>query len=109
VLLSHLVLYRFSYPGHRDRVPNWVWESLLLRASEQENEPRAVGLCRGTLLSRSQYRIDLDHWGFQDARIVEVKNFRDNFRERPDRGGSGSPLPARPKGQLPAPGESRER
>lgn len=87
VLLSHLMLYRFSYPGHRDRVPRWVWEALLQRASEQENEPEKVGLCRGTLLSRAQYRIDLDHWGFQDARIVEVKSFLEHYRERPDRGG----------------------
>ncbi|HLV60773.1 MAG TPA: nucleotidyltransferase [Fredinandcohnia sp.] len=87
VLFSHLVLYRFAYPGHRDRVPEWVWRELLARAQSLENEPEKAALCRGTLLSKSQYRIDLDHWGFDDARIVEVKNFRDHYREGPDRGG----------------------
>src|SRR5690606_6407285 len=67
VLFSHLVLYRFAYPGHRDRVPEWVWRELLARAQSLENEPEKAALCRGTLLSKSQYRIDLDHWGFDDA------------------------------------------
>lgn len=87
VLFSHLVLFRFSYPGHRHLVPRWVWDELLRRASEEESEPDKRKLCRGTLLSKAQYRIDLDHWGFEDARVVEVENFRDHYRQGPDRGG----------------------
>ncbi len=26
--------------------------------------------CQGTLLSRSQYLIDLERWGYQDARLA---------------------------------------
>ena len=26
-------------------------------------------VCRGTLLSRSQYLVDLERWGFEDARL----------------------------------------
>jgi len=87
VLFSHLVLFRFSYPGHRHLVPRRVWDELLRRASEEEPEPDKRKLCRGTLLSKAQYRIDLDHWGFEDARVVEVENFRDHYRQGPDRGG----------------------
>lgn len=77
VLLSHLVLYRFSYPGQRDKVPERIWRELLDRASALENEPDLADLCRGTLLSKTQYRIDLTHWGFRDARPLEVENYRD--------------------------------
>lgn len=87
VLLSHLVLYRFSYPGHRDKVPAWAWDELLGRAGRQANEPDKDRLCRGTLLSKAQYRIDLRHWGFEDARLLEVEKFRDNRREDSNRGG----------------------
>nr|PZM92954.1 MAG: hypothetical protein DIU72_04480 [Pseudomonadota bacterium] len=87
VLLSHLVLFRFAYPGHRQLVPRRVWDELLRRAREEKTEPDKEKLCRGTLLSKAQYRIDLDYWGFEDARHLEVKNFREHHREGPDRGG----------------------
>jgi hypothetical protein len=28
-------------------------------------------LCRGTLLSRQQYLIDVEHWGYLDARALD--------------------------------------
>lgn len=87
VLLSHLVMYRFAYPGHRDKIPRWAWDELLQRANDQTTEEDKERLCRGPLLSKEQYRIDLTHWGFEDARMVEVPNFRDNQEEIPNRGG----------------------
>ena len=27
-------------------------------------------MCSGTLLSRAQYLIDIEHWGYRDARLV---------------------------------------
>lgn len=82
VLLSHLLLFRFSYPGHQDRIPAWVWEQLLAMAASAENQPELASLCRGTLLSRQQYQTDLEHWGFRDARFEEVESYRDNHDER---------------------------
>lgn len=86
VLLSHLILYRFSYPGQRDKVPETIWKELLSRAAALQNEPDKETLCRGTLLSKVQYRVDLTHWGFHDARLLEVENYRDHWND-PNRGG----------------------
>ncbi|WP_373044692.1 hypothetical protein [Vulgatibacter sp.] len=87
VLLAHLTMYRFSYPGQRDHVPDWVWNELLDRAAKQKNEPERKMLCRGMLLARGQYDVDVKHWGYDDARPLEVEGFRAHRREAADRGG----------------------
>jgi hypothetical protein len=72
VLLSHLVLFGFVYPGEQGRVPAWVMKELLGRAQQElEHPPAAERLCQGTLLSRTQYLIDINQWGYRDARLVE--------------------------------------
>ncbi len=76
VLLAHLVLFSFSYPHDRDAVPKWVWRLLLAKARRLEQDEGQDGkLCRGTLLSRTQYLPDLGLWGYRDAREVEVPGF----------------------------------
>lgn len=87
VLLAHLVMYRFSYPGQRHRVPGWIWEELLDRGRAGRDEQDAEALCRGLLLSRTQYQVDLEQWGFQDARLVEVEAFGGNGRKDSTRRG----------------------
>ncbi|HEX5607907.1 MAG TPA: hypothetical protein VFY96_15390 [Candidatus Binatia bacterium] len=69
VLLSHLILFDFIYPAERALVPRWVINDLLQRMQSEsaDHAPRAR-LCRGTLLSRSQYRIDVENCGYEDAR-----------------------------------------
>ncbi|HUF27581.1 MAG TPA: hypothetical protein VMM18_11460 [Gemmatimonadaceae bacterium] len=70
VLLSHIVLFGFIYPGERDRIPKRVVRHLL-RLFEHELDTPAVDerICRGTILSRAQYLVDIDHWGYADARL----------------------------------------
>lgn len=70
VLLSHVVLFGYIYPGHRSLIPNWVRQTLLDRLpGESTPEPdSAAQLCRGTLLSREDFRLDVERWGYQDAR-----------------------------------------
>jgi hypothetical protein len=72
VLLSHLILFGFAYPGFRSRVPAEVLDTLLQklqndRADVTGGEP----VCKGTLLARSQYDIDLQN-RFLDGRIRPV-------------------------------------
>jgi hypothetical protein len=70
VLMSHLVLYGFVYPCDRDAIPGAVIRRLAERLGEELDAPAPdENLCRGTLLSRYQYRIDLDEWGYRDGRI----------------------------------------
>jgi hypothetical protein len=73
VLLSHLVLFGFVYPGQRAMVPSWVMEDLIARLETEAATPApSARLCRGTLLSRAQYLVDIEKWGYQDARKDEA-------------------------------------
>lgn len=69
ILLSHLVLFGFTYPSDRDRVPRRVTLELLRRLLEEQADGAQARLCRGTLLSRAQYLPDVDAWGYEDARL----------------------------------------
>jgi hypothetical protein len=75
VLMSHLVLFGFIYPGERDRVPALVMRELLGRLVSDLNEgaPREA-ICQGTLVSRAQYLIDVERWGYTDARLAPRGN-----------------------------------
>lgn len=69
VLLSHLVLFGFIYPGERALIPSGVMRELVNRLLAELDVPtRDSKLCQGTLLSRSQYLVDVDEWGYEDAR-----------------------------------------
>lgn len=74
VLLAHLLLFRFSYPGEREKVPPWVLDELMAR-SRRPPRPSELGLCRGTLLSSKQYEVDLES-GLTDCRPLEVCSWR---------------------------------
>ncbi len=68
VLLSHLMLFRFAYPGSAGVVPDWVTEELLGRARTARTWPDAPDfICRGNLMSRVQYQHDLER-GLGDGR-----------------------------------------
>ncbi len=71
VLLSHLVLFGFIYPAERTQVPEGVMQDLLYRLQQELHEaPAEERLCQGTLLSRTQYLIDIIRRGYQDARLL---------------------------------------
>jgi hypothetical protein len=70
VLLAHLVLFGFIYPGERDTVPAWVIRELSDRLRREAEEPAPEErVCQGTLLSREQYLVDVGIWGYEDARL----------------------------------------
>lgn len=67
VFLAHLILFGFVYPCERQRVPAWVVDELEERIRD---EPEISDkLCQGTLLSKYMYLTDVQHWGYQDARL----------------------------------------
>lgn len=76
VLLSHLVLFLFVFPSDRDRVPRWVWDELTRTLAESLRDTK-VGeeVCRGTLLSRTQYLLALRN-GYRDARLPPEGSMR---------------------------------
>jgi hypothetical protein len=69
VLLSHLVLFGYIYPGERARIPAAIMEDLINRLRDEAKTAGPERLCRGTLLSRQQYLVDVHEWGFHDARL----------------------------------------
>jgi hypothetical protein len=71
VLAAHLVLFGFIYPGERTRVPQWVMDAIVGRLKSEMQAPPATGkVCYGTLISRAQYLIDIEEWGYEDARLL---------------------------------------
>lgn len=72
VLLAHVILFGFIYPGERTSIPEWVVDELLERLRHDEPSGAEAKLCRGTLLSRSQYLHDVEHLGLVDARVEPI-------------------------------------
>ena len=69
VLLSHLLLFRFTYPGERTTVPDSVMSELLGRATDSLHQGNwEEKLCRGNLISSCNFQLDLGHWGYQNGR-----------------------------------------
>jgi hypothetical protein len=85
VLLSHLILFRYIYPEEQSKVPSDVLRMLLRRAEHEATASPSVTpaestgdsdgpICHGTVLSRTQYVVDIEQWGYQDARIEPLGN-----------------------------------
>jgi predicted nucleotidyltransferase len=72
VLLAHLTLFGFIYPGERHRVPGWVMDQLIARLAAETRQPPGSDphVCAGTLLSREQYLHDVEQLGYVDGRLT---------------------------------------
>ena len=70
VLLSHLVLFPYVYPN--EPAPQAVIDELLDRAKHEPKADEGIRLCRGPLLSRAQYLVDVERWNYVDAREVPL-------------------------------------
>lgn len=71
VLFSYLTLFGFVYPAEQAGIPPWVIQELMQRFHDELSAPQMTELvCQGTLISRAQYLVDIDAWGYRDARLV---------------------------------------
>ncbi len=68
VLLAHLILFGFIYPGELDTIPAEVLESLTIRLKDAPVQ-HPDKICRGTILSRQQYLVDVTERGYRDGRL----------------------------------------
>lgn len=75
VLLSHVVLFDYIYPSERRKIPAWVRQTLA-RSLEEElaRPPSSEKLCRGPFISRAQFQVDVETWGYQDARLAKMSS-----------------------------------
>jgi hypothetical protein len=70
-LYAHVVLFGFTYPSERSKVPPEVMEELARRLGEETEAGDEAGkVCYGTIISRQQYLKDVNEWGYEDARRV---------------------------------------
>ena len=69
ILLTYLILFGYIYPSDHSSIPEWVMQELLTQLQTEKGYPPSRNrVCRGTLLSRIQYRDDIERWGYEDAR-----------------------------------------
>ena len=62
-------MFRFAYPSERDIVPDWLMTELLARTLDTVREGNwDEQLCRGNLMSKVNYHVDIQHWGYGDGR-----------------------------------------
>jgi hypothetical protein len=75
VLFAHLTLFGYIYPDEKNRIPARVMHELIGRLQRELTEPTvqngAGRVCQGTLLSRQQYLIDINEWGYHDIRRTD--------------------------------------
>ncbi len=71
LILWHLVLFDFVYPGHSDYLP----QNLMMRLFDEmrqnwktEHDPKAF---RGTLLDPFSFLVDTEDWGYEDRRDLD--------------------------------------
>jgi len=70
LLLSYVVLFGFIYPSERHRIPDCVLTQLSNRLQQDIAAPASEDrICRGTLLSRAQFLLDIGRYGYEDARL----------------------------------------
>jgi hypothetical protein len=67
ILLSHLLNFRWIYPSERNCIPRWLMDELLARLKQQLELPAPqTQICRGRMLSQSDYRHAVEEWSFAD-------------------------------------------
>jgi hypothetical protein len=72
LLLAQLHFFDYVYPSHRRRVPQWVRDELDARARDASNDAAPGEVCRGPLISRFSFAIDVNEWGFHDLRAEAI-------------------------------------
>jgi predicted nucleotidyltransferase len=113
VLLAHVSLFGFIYPGEKHRIPGWVTAELARRLASEAHAPAPAAdphVCAGTLLSREQYLHDVEQLGYIDGRLTPVSTMTPEdvavwteaipSRQAADAG--PEPVLAPPDGELPA-------
>jgi hypothetical protein len=72
LLLWHLILFDFIYPGHHSYLPKQLvielFEAMRERWDKNTEKPKSF---RGTLLDPFSYTVDVEDWGYEDRRIEE--------------------------------------
>ena len=74
LLLTYLLFFSFAYPSEVSLVPATVLDELTRRHTALRSTAAMDRVCRGTLVSRAQYLVDVGQYGYADARIAPRGN-----------------------------------
>ena len=75
LLYSYVILFGLIYPSRRADIPRWVLDALARKLEEETAAPPPeTPICQGTLLSREQFLLDIQQWGYLDARLLPEGN-----------------------------------
>lgn len=71
LLLAHLTLFGYVYPDLMSLVPKPLLAELSLHLLSDHPSPGRANeqVCRGTLISNTQYQLDVEELGYRDARL----------------------------------------
>ncbi len=73
LLLWHLILFDFVYPGHTDFIPRSLTVELFEKVKNRwTEEPEDSKKFRGALLDPFTYAVDLEDWGYPDPRDMRA-------------------------------------
>jgi hypothetical protein len=68
-------LFGFIYPGERDKIHASVLQELMGRLQGEIDTPLpSEKVVQGTLISREQFLLDVDEWGYRDGRLPPTGN-----------------------------------
>jgi hypothetical protein len=70
LLYTYLIMFTFVYPSEIHLLPSSVLDDFAQRFAALRTTAGVEKVCRGTLVSRAQYLIDIGQYGFSDARLV---------------------------------------
>lgn len=70
LLYTYLVFFSFVYASDVGVIPAAVFDDLAARHAALRSAPPDDRVCRGTLVSRAQYLIDIGQYGYADARLA---------------------------------------
>ncbi len=71
LLLWHLILFDYVYPGHTNYLPRSLMEQLFNEVKDRwTRKNRNLKEFRGSILDPYSYTVDLEDWGYQDQRTI---------------------------------------
>jgi hypothetical protein len=72
LLLCHLLLFNYVYPGHSEYLPQGLITDLFTNVHQRWQKPEAPQRFRGTLLDPHSFVVDVEAWGYNDSRELDA-------------------------------------
>ena len=76
IMLWHLILYHYVYPGQTDNVPRRIWDTLLTKFQRAVANPDPKAKFRGSLIDENMFWIDVNEWGLPNT-IEDLRDARE--------------------------------